>query len=200
MHICKPDPILFTHYFAVVSIPPLVIHARPVGVAESPTIDVIAEAHPIEAAPGGGLWRWRADALEEQHPGNDRSIRFLTPKGTQTPPEGEPLEVVPRRLVIPVIEPLPPVGIDVAVPIGIGRTLNLPHVYQVIIPKKRLVQSGPRIRVIVNIVGVNVARNVDFIEGFPEVIRTVGITRDPDVEVCVGFIVPLLGGNLHEVA
>ena len=33
-------------------ITPFVVHGRPVAIAEPPTIDVIAEAHPVEVPPG----------------------------------------------------------------------------------------------------------------------------------------------------
>ncbi len=108
-----------THYFAGEGITPLVVYGRPVSIAEPATIDVVAQVRPVEVSPSRRLGKWRSDALKEQYPGNHRAIRFLAPILTQPPPEREPLEVIPRRLVVPMIEPLPAVGIDVAIPIGI---------------------------------------------------------------------------------
>ncbi len=55
------------------------------------------------------------------------------------------------------IQPLPAVGINGAIPIVITGPLNLPHVDEVVILEKALIEPAALVRLIVDVVGVNVA-------------------------------------------
>ena len=76
---CRTAILGIAQYLAGEGIAPFVVHGRPVAIAEPPTIDVVAETHPVEVPPGRRTGRRRTDALEEQNPGNYRSIRLLAP-------------------------------------------------------------------------------------------------------------------------